>query len=131
MITYNTKETKGIIMIDHVNLNNKSEEVRYVGSKEARFGIPDTTIDAAKERLFQLLKRYHPDLERNQINLEKFQHVMWNDTSLGCPKKGEFYLEVITPGYQIDFSVNGKYYTMHINENGSMIASPDFLELLK
>lgn len=37
----------------------------------------------------------------------------WPDTALGCPKEGEMYAAVITPGYRVTLSVNGVEYEYH------------------
>jgi len=37
----------------------------------------------------------------------------WSDTSLGCPRPGMFYAQVITPGYLITLEVKGEKYEYH------------------
>lgn len=39
--------------------------------------------------------------------------VEWNDSSLGCPKPGLSYLQVITPGYRMVFEAQGRTYEYH------------------
>lgn len=92
-------------------------------------GIPDSIVDAAKAKLLQLLKEQYPDLDLdpNQVILDKFQHVTWSDTSLGCPKEGQSYLQVLTPGYSIELKIGCNHYRIHTDASGSSIASPDFL----
>ncbi|MER3438500.1 MAG: hypothetical protein C4346_13460 [Chloroflexota bacterium] len=37
----------------------------------------------------------------DQVIIVAIEPVDWPDTSLGCPKEGEFYAQVITPGYRV------------------------------
>jgi hypothetical protein len=91
-------------------------------------GIPDSLVDAAKAKLIQLLKVEFPDLEIDpkEIILEKFRHVAWPDTSIGCPQDGHVYSQILTPGYTIGFQIGDKHYTMHTDATGALIVSPDF-----
>jgi len=91
-------------------------------------GIPDSLVDAAKARLIQLLKEQFPDfdIDPSQFDLVKFNHLIWPDSSIGCPQDGHFYTQVQTPGYSMEFKIGCTVYTMHIDASGSLIASPDF-----
>lgn len=44
--------------------------------------------------------------------------VEWPDGSLGCPKPGEAYLQVITPGYKVVLELAGKSYDYRANDRG-------------
>ena len=46
----------------------------------------------------------------------------WSNASLGCPKTGYSYAQVITPGYKITFDVGGIHYRIHTNLDGSSTA---------
>ncbi len=48
----------------------------------------------------------------------KAEAVDWPDGSLGCPQPGMMYPQVITPGYQVVFEVDGKQYDMHASASG-------------
>jgi hypothetical protein len=47
------------------------------------------------------------------ITVVSDESVEWPDTSLGCPKEGEFYAQVITPGYLVILSIDGKELEYH------------------
>lgn len=47
------------------------------------------------------------------ISVKSAEPVEWNDTSLGCPKPGVMYAQVITPGYRIVLEANGTEYDYH------------------
>lgn len=45
-----------------------------------------------------------------EIVVLEVREVEWPDTSLGCPKPGYAYLQVITPGYQVLLQAQGQTY---------------------
>jgi hypothetical protein len=49
----------------------------------------------------------------DQITVEDVTSVQWPDSSLGCPRPGMRYLQVITPGYQIVLRVDDREYSYH------------------
>ena len=53
--------------------------------------------------------------------LNSSESVQWPDASLGCPKEGEGYAMVITPGYKLVFDLAGTPYEVHSNEDGSQM----------
>ena len=50
------------------------------------------------------------DAEITLVNVEARE---WSDSSLGCPRPGMMYAQVITPGYLILLSAGGKQYEYH------------------
>jgi hypothetical protein len=90
-------------------------------------GIPDFLIDASKQKILQYLQKKYPDREFNldSIHLERFAHVIWDDTSLGCPDEGRFYEQVLTPGYEVHFSVGNQLFIMRTDATGQLIVSPN------
>jgi hypothetical protein len=67
----------------------------------------------------QLVAQARADLaQRLGLSAESFQltsaeAVEWPDTSLGCPKPGFMYAQVITPGYLIVLEADGQKYEYH------------------
>ncbi len=53
--------------------------------------------------------------------LDSTESVQWPDASLGCPKEGEGYAQVITPGYKLVFDLAGTPYEVHTNADGSQM----------
>lgn len=53
------------------------------------------------------------------LTLSEWKSATWNDSSLGCPKEGMMYTQVITPGYSFIFEVEGDTIEVHTNETGS------------
>ena len=53
------------------------------------------------------------------------EQVDWSDTSLGCPKSGYMYAQVITPGYKVSIEFEGGSYLVHTDSDGSNTARCD------
>jgi hypothetical protein len=48
------------------------------------------------------------------VKLDKAEAVDWADASLGCPEKGMMYAQMLTPGYKISLTVDGKTHDVHV-----------------
>jgi hypothetical protein len=46
------------------------------------------------------------------------ESVIWPDSSLGCPRPGEMYLQVLTPGYRVVLEADGTRYDYRLSETG-------------
>jgi hypothetical protein len=60
-------------------------------------------------------------LNINEILLKPIdiELVNWSNASLGCPKPGYLYAQVVTAGYRITFDLNGILYKIHSNLDGT------------
>ena len=47
------------------------------------------------------------------ISVARAEPAEWRDASLGLPRPGEFYAQVITPGYRIVLDAAGAQYAYH------------------
>lgn len=45
----------------------------------------------------------------------------WPDSSLGCPREGQVYLEVITPGFLVTVSFEGEEIAFHTDRRGNVV----------
>lgn len=72
----------------------------------------ENLVNSAKEDLSQKLQ-----VKKDEIRLLGVEKIDWPDTSLGCPKEGMFYAQVITPGYKITLEGRGKSYVYHSDYN--------------
>ena len=72
------------------------------------------TVDLARTDLAARLK-----IAVAQIQVVSFEQVEWPDASVGCAKLGVMYIQVITPGYKIVLSVDGKTYEYHGKAQGT------------
>lgn len=55
-----------------------------------------------------------------EITVKKAEAVEWQDASLGCPKPGIFYAQMITPGYLIVLEAGGKEWQYHASTTSVM-----------
>lgn len=74
-------------------------------------------IDPAARQLVQLARR---DLaarleieDDSRIETLRAQSKTWPDSSLGCPKPGLSYAQVMTPGYLIELRAAGRTWSYH------------------
>jgi hypothetical protein len=73
----------------------------------------------ADPKLAQLVAQAREDLARRlgltveSTQLRRAEAVEWPDTSLGCPRPGFMYAQVVTPGYLIVLVADGKEYEYH------------------
>jgi hypothetical protein len=59
-----------------------------------------------------------------QIAVVSYDRAEWSDSSLGCPKPGQSYLTVITPGYRVILEAAGTQYEYHTNDKNIAIRCP-------
>jgi hypothetical protein len=59
------------------------------------------------------------DIAAEAITVRSVEAVEWPDASLGCPKPGMMYAQVITPGYRIVLEAGGQSYEYHAGRSGS------------
>lgn len=68
----------------------------------------DRQVDQARADLAGSMKA-----EPGTIEVVSAAMVVWPDSSLGCPKPGEHYLQVLTDGVRIVLELGDKRYTYH------------------
>jgi hypothetical protein len=57
----------------------------------------------------------------DELTIETVEPMDWPDTSLGCPKEGQFYAQVITPGYLVLVSAGDTKVEYHTNESDHVV----------
>jgi len=63
------------------------------------------------------------DLTEDQIRVVSIKAVQWPDSSLGCPKPGMMYAQVITPGYEIVLQAGGQEFTYHTGADSFVLCT--------
>ncbi len=58
------------------------------------------------------------------ITILSVQRVQWRNASLGCPKPGMMYAQVITPGYLVKAEIDGQVREVHMNDRGHGVVCP-------
>jgi hypothetical protein len=72
----------------------------------------DDALTLAKHTLLQHLAAKR--LAAEQLRVISIEAVQWPDSSLGCPRPGMAYAQVITPGYRIQLELDGEFYPVHV-----------------
>jgi len=67
----------------------------------------------------------HLNIPAEQITVVHLEGVTWPDTSLGCPKPGEFYAQVLVHGYKVILEAAGHRYEYHTDMTGRVIRVTD------
>jgi hypothetical protein len=76
-------------------------------------------IEKIKEDLAKRLS-----IPSTEIRLVEATQVTWPDASLGCPKMGVMYVQVVTPGFQIVLETGGKKYNYHTDTKDRVLLCP-------
>lgn len=57
----------------------------------------------------------------SSVGVNQVEAVQWPDACLGIDQPGRVCAQVVTPGYRIILSVNGRGYEAHTNQDGSIV----------
>jgi hypothetical protein len=60
----------------------------------------------------------HLNVGAGALHVEQVDTRSWPDASLGCPRQGQLYAQVVTPGYLIVISGAGKDLEYHVDARG-------------
>ncbi|MGH2562500.1 MAG: hypothetical protein ACRDJH_25860, partial [Thermomicrobiales bacterium] len=60
-------------------------------------------------------------VDASAVTVTTIEAREWPDASLGCPKPGEFYAQVVTPGYLIVVEAAGEALEYHGDESGNVV----------
>ena len=74
-------------------------------------GIPDLSVQMGQVASSRLADLKQVDI--SEITVVSTEAVTWPDSSLGCPKPGMMYLQVLTPGYIVMLALDGVNYEYH------------------
>jgi hypothetical protein len=83
--------------------------------------VPENIL---KEIIADLVKRTGAD--RGDIQVVRGEAVVWNDGSLGCPKPGEFYIQIITPGFRVVLQAKDQLFDYHTDTNSQFILCNEY-----
>jgi hypothetical protein len=79
-----------------------------IASTEEPVGEGIAEVEAAREAFAEDL-----GVPIDSVRVIDYEQVTWNDSSLGCSKKGQSYLQVLTPGYRVTLESDGVVRTYH------------------
>jgi hypothetical protein len=87
-------------------------------------GTPETRLPSGAQRVVQIAMEDLAralDLAPGEISVLSVEAVEWPDTSLGCPRPGMMYAQVITPGLRVVLEANNQSYEYHTDQNSSVV----------
>ena len=85
---------------------------------------PEAAPPVTGEAPAELLAQVRADLLRRtgrtaqDIRLVRDQSITWSDGSLGCPRPGESYPQVLVPGYWVVYVVGDREFDYRADERG-------------
>ena len=74
-------------------------------------GIVCEQADVAEQARKQLAEKL--GLAPEEVSLIGAEKVTWPDTSLGCPKPGEMYAQMVVEGFKVELLAAGSRYVFH------------------
>jgi hypothetical protein len=77
---------------------------------------PQPSVDASLQDAEKHLGVGSGDLHVDQVEAHQ-----WGDSSLGCPRPGLMYSQIVTPGYLIVISGAGKRLEYHTDTRGQIV----------
>jgi len=85
-------------------------------SSDSISGCVEPVVDRTKEGLANCR-----GIDKEQIAVATVKAVNWPDTSLGCLKSGMVYAQVVTRGYRILLSYDGRISEYHSDQGDRVI----------
>jgi hypothetical protein len=90
--------------------------------------LPQATPEEAEELAIETLA-HDLGLAADLVEVQSTAPVDWPDSSLGCPKEGELYAQVVTPGYRISLQVDGQMFSVHVGGGSAVVCRKDEAQL--
>ncbi len=113
--------------IEAASVNGETVEVRFDTNWVWILNPQTVDKDAARKAMIAARQAY---VEAEALpfigpTVLVFDPVEWGDTSLGCPMPGQFYAQVITPGFRFVFDYQGQQNEYHTDQDGSNVVTCD------
>jgi hypothetical protein len=96
-----------------------ADDIRFYPGREPAAPLTDVeraAVQVAIDALATELK-----VSRDQVFVDTVRAVEWRDSSLGCPKPGVAYLDVISPGHRVILRVDGRVHVVHESRNRAFV----------
>jgi hypothetical protein len=111
------------IAASFITLAACAQDVRFVPGQ----GSPEKLSDAERGAAVLAIDTLAAKLKipREQIEVDTVRAMEWRDSSIGCPKPGVAYLDVITPGYKVTLRVGKAIHVVHEAGNRALVCRQD------
>jgi hypothetical protein len=105
------------VVVDLSKVTPESSGVDDTPQEMPQPGIPNPSALASKRAAVNLADRLGIDVA--EVEVVSIEQVEWPDSSLGCPRPGQNYLTVITPGFRMILEANGTNVEYHADTQGN------------
>ena len=82
--------------------------------------VPQMTKEEAVKLATEVLA-HDLGLSSDLVELRRASPVDWPDSSLGCPREGESYIQVVTPGYLVSLQADGQVFSVHVGSGRAVV----------
>jgi hypothetical protein len=86
--------------------------------------LPDSSANAEPQPAVDAALRdaaAHLGVSPTNLKVDQVEPRQWGDSSLGCPKPGLMYSQIVTPGFVITVSGAGKQLEYHSDTRGRVV----------
>jgi hypothetical protein len=80
----------------------------------------DTAVEKAKQALAEHLSGARAAVPA-EMTVKSVEPRTWNDSSLGCGQRGTMAAQVITAGYAVVLTAQGRDHTVHVAETHAVV----------
>lgn len=96
-----------------------ADDIRFYPGREPAEPLTDVQRAAALVAIDTLATEL--GIPKDQVLVDTVRTVEWRDSSLGCPKPGVAYLDVISPGHRVTLRVDRKVHVVHEAGNRAFV----------
>ncbi len=96
-----------------------AQDIPAVPGQGSAAQLSPTASDVAQLAIDALAKDL--GIAPEAIQVDTVRAVEWRNSSIGCPKPGMAYLDVITPGHKVTLRANGQVYVVHEAKNRAFV----------
>ena len=88
-----------------------AQDIPFVPGREPAVPLTSTERTVAERAVTTLAEEL--GVPKDKVLVDTVRAVQWSDSSLGCPKPGMAYRDVITPGYKVTLRVDRQVQVVH------------------
>jgi hypothetical protein len=100
-------------------LDNEAREGSEVEMSDLSHGLPKDLLNAILSDAASVAS-----VDASQVSLISAKEEVFSDGSLGCPQKGQSYIQVLTPGWIVMVDAGGTVLEYHASTAGAYILCP-------
>lgn len=96
-----------------------ADDIRFYPGREPAAPLTDVERAAARVAIDTLATEL--GVAKEQVFVDTVRAVEWRDSSLGCPKPGVAYLDVMSSGHRVLLRVDGHVHAVHEAGNRAFV----------